>query len=34
MRVEVRAATSRFRAERPVAAVVADLNPVLRGWAA
>ena len=25
-------ATSRSRTERPVAAVVADLNPVLRGW--
>lgn len=33
-RDKVRAATSRSRTERPVAAVVADLNPVLRGWAA
>ncbi|MGW0771664.1 group II intron maturase-specific domain-containing protein [Streptomyces sp. NPDC002676] len=31
---KVRAATARSRTERPVSAVVADLNPVLRGWAA
>ncbi|MFI6731259.1 group II intron reverse transcriptase/maturase [Streptomyces sp. R-74717] len=34
LRDKVRAATSSSRTERPVAAVVADLNPVLRGWAA
>ena len=34
LRDKVRVATSRSRTERPVAAVVADLNPVLRGWAA
>jgi hypothetical protein len=31
---KIRAATSRSKTERPVAAVVVDLNPVLRGWAA
>src|SRR5690606_37963387 len=31
-RDKIRAATSRSRTERPVAAVVADLNPVPRGW--
>jgi RNA-directed DNA polymerase len=34
LRDKVRAATSSSLTERPVAAVVADLNPVLRGWAA
>ncbi|MEV7190122.1 group II intron reverse transcriptase/maturase [Kitasatospora sp. NPDC093102] len=34
LRDKIRVATSRSRTERPVAAVVADLNPVLRGWAA
>lgn len=34
LRDKVRAATSRSKAERPVSAVVADLNPVLRGWGA
>ncbi|MFF4763167.1 group II intron reverse transcriptase/maturase [Streptomyces sp. NPDC001292] len=34
LRDKVRAATSCSKTERPVAAVVADLNPVLRGWAA
>ncbi|MFJ4593869.1 MULTISPECIES: group II intron reverse transcriptase/maturase [unclassified Kitasatospora] len=34
LREKIRAATSRSRTERPVAAVVANLNPVLRGWAA
>ncbi|MFB7440422.1 group II intron maturase-specific domain-containing protein [Streptomyces mirabilis] len=34
LRDKVRAATARSRTERPVSAVVADLNPVLRGWAA
>ncbi|MFD1312125.1 group II intron maturase-specific domain-containing protein [Streptomyces kaempferi] len=34
LRDKVRAATACSRAERPVSAVVADLNPVLRGWAA
>jgi RNA-directed DNA polymerase len=34
LRDKIRAATSRSRAERPVSAVVADLNPVLRGWSA
>ena len=33
LRDKIRAATARSRTERPVAAVVADLNPVLRGWA-
>ena len=33
LRDKVRAVTSRSRTERPVAAVVAELNPVLRGWA-
>jgi hypothetical protein len=33
LRDKIRTATSRSRTERPVAAVVADLNPVLRGWA-
>ncbi|MER5914505.1 reverse transcriptase domain-containing protein [Streptomyces sp. NPDC001982] len=32
LRDKIRAATSRSRTERPVAAVVAELNPVLRGW--
>jgi hypothetical protein len=34
LRDKVRAVTARSKAERPVAAVVADLNPVLRGWGA
>ncbi|WP_319692080.1 group II intron reverse transcriptase/maturase [Streptomyces europaeiscabiei] len=34
LRNKVRAATGRSKTERPVAAVVADLNPVLRGWGA
>ncbi|MEU6325019.1 group II intron maturase-specific domain-containing protein [Streptomyces sp. NPDC047009] len=34
LRDKVRAATARSKTERPVSAVVADLNPVLRGWAA
>ncbi|MFL4901696.1 group II intron maturase-specific domain-containing protein [Streptomyces sp. MMS24-I2-30] len=34
LRDKVRAATGRSKTERPVAAVVAGLNPVLRGWAA
>jgi RNA-directed DNA polymerase len=34
LRGKIRAATSRSRAELPVASIVADLNPVLRGWAA
>ncbi|MFF4410206.1 group II intron maturase-specific domain-containing protein [Streptomyces sp. NPDC001404] len=34
LRDKIRAATARSRTERPVTAVVADLNPVLRGWAA
>jgi group II intron reverse transcriptase/maturase len=34
LRDKVRAAISRSKAERPVSAVVADLNPVLRGWGA
>jgi group II intron reverse transcriptase/maturase len=34
LRDKIRAATSRSRTERPVSAVVADLNPVLRGWSA
>jgi group II intron reverse transcriptase/maturase len=33
LREKIRAATARSRTERPVSAVVADLNPVLRGWA-
>ena len=33
LREKVRAATSRSRTELPVASIVADLNPVLRGWA-
>lgn len=33
LRDKVRAVTARSRTERPVAAVVAELNPVLRGWA-
>jgi hypothetical protein len=33
LRDKIRAATSRSKTGRPVAAVVADLNPVLRGWA-
>jgi hypothetical protein len=34
LRDKIRAATSRSKTERSVAAVVAELNPVLRGWAA
>jgi hypothetical protein len=34
LRDKVRAATARSKTERPVSAVVADLNPVLRGWSA
>jgi group II intron reverse transcriptase/maturase len=34
LREKIRAATSRSRTERPVSAVVDDLNPVLRGWSA
>ncbi|WP_457778644.1 group II intron maturase-specific domain-containing protein [Streptomyces mirabilis] len=34
LRDKIRLATSSSRTERPVAAVVADLNPVLRRWAA
>ena len=34
LRDKIRVATSRSKTERPVSAVVADLNPVLRGWAA
>jgi group II intron reverse transcriptase/maturase len=34
LRDKIRAATSLSRTERPVIAVVADLNPVLSGWAA
>ncbi|MBR7673756.1 group II intron reverse transcriptase/maturase [Streptomyces daliensis] len=34
LREKIRAATGRSKSERPVAAVVADLNPVLRGWGA
>jgi hypothetical protein len=34
LRAKVRAATVVSKAERPVSAVVADLNPVLRGWGA
>jgi len=33
LRDKIRAVTARSRTERPVAAVVAELNPVLRGWA-
>jgi RNA-directed DNA polymerase len=33
LRDKIRAVTSWSRTERPVAAVVAELNPVLRGWA-
>jgi hypothetical protein len=33
LRDKVRAATACSKAVRPVSAVVADLNPVLRGWA-
>jgi group II intron reverse transcriptase/maturase len=33
LRDKIRAVTTRARTERPVAAVVAELNPVLRGWA-
>ncbi|MFF3159667.1 group II intron maturase-specific domain-containing protein [Streptomyces sp. NPDC057910] len=34
LRDKIRAATSRSKTGRPVSAVVADLNPVLRGWGA
>jgi group II intron maturase len=34
LREKIRAATGRSKTERPASAVVADLNPVLRGWAA
>jgi hypothetical protein len=34
LRDKVHAVTASSRTERPVAAVVAELNPVLRGWAA
>lgn len=34
LREKIRAVTSRTRAELPVAAIVSDLNPILRGWAA
>jgi Group II intron, maturase-specific domain len=34
LRDKIRAATDRRQVGRPLAAVVADLNPVLRGWAA
>ena len=34
LRDKIRAATDRRQVGRPVSAVVADLNPVLRGWAA
>ncbi|WP_176710141.1 group II intron reverse transcriptase/maturase [Streptomyces sp. Wb2n-11] len=34
LREKIRTATGRSKTERPVSAVVADLNPVLRGWAA
>jgi RNA-directed DNA polymerase len=34
LRDKVRAATARSKTERPVSAVVADLKPLLRGWAA
>ncbi|MGW9031111.1 group II intron maturase-specific domain-containing protein, partial [Streptomyces sp. NPDC055722] len=34
LRDKVRAATAISKAERPVSTVVADLNPVLRGWGA
>ncbi|WUH95631.1 group II intron reverse transcriptase/maturase [Streptomyces sp. NBC_00433] len=33
LRERIRAATARSKTERPVSAVVADLNPILRGWA-
>jgi RNA-directed DNA polymerase len=33
LREKIRVVTARCRTERPVSAVVADLNPVLRGWA-
>jgi RNA-directed DNA polymerase len=33
LRDKIRAVTSKSRTERPVVAVVAELNPVLRGWA-
>jgi hypothetical protein len=32
LRDKVRVAIARSKTERPVSAVVADLNPVLRGW--
>ncbi|MFV5998141.1 group II intron maturase-specific domain-containing protein [Streptomyces sp. NPDC056231] len=34
LRDKIRAATDRRQVGRPLAAVVADLNPVLRGWSA
>lgn len=34
LREKIRAATAASKTERPVSAVVADLNPVLRGWGA
>jgi Group II intron, maturase-specific domain len=34
LRDKIRAATNRRQVGRPVSAMVADLNPVLRGWAA
>jgi len=34
LRDKIRAATDRRQVGRPVSAVVADLNPILRGWAA
>lgn len=34
LREKIRAATVASKTERPVSAVVADLNPVLRGWGA
>jgi transposase len=34
LRDKVRTATTRSKTERPVSAVVADLSPMLRGWAA
>ncbi|WP_331768094.1 group II intron maturase-specific domain-containing protein [Embleya sp. NBC_00896] len=34
LREKIRTLTARSRTERPVSAVVADLTPVLRGWAA
>jgi hypothetical protein len=33
LRDKIRAVTSRSRTGRPVADVVAELNPVLKGWA-